>query len=942
MKNKIIIKSISYLLILLFFVKTPISVYAKESDDSVQSDLYGRLPVYLLDNGGDITYLEVYIHKDNLYVKASSFANEFGYSIGYTDDGVQLLQAENSSDEDYSWTFLSNFKNKSKAVWVFDGEEVTNYTAPFKTIKNDQGTWIPLQFAIKIMGREMVINSGGIVVSEPHETIDTIINNVDGVDSRMFPTIVAFNNAIERTDVEVTTSPILTQAIAAESKKNNWIGRAVFKSVSSGVSSKSGVDELATYLVSNLGPENTAIYRAYYELMLMYMDQGHFLSADAIIDSALDSDFSTDTTFEGGKSIVESYAAAFVENNSSTINYNYAFDNAYIDLTGYSPIDKKWTNGLIYNDFFDTMITYKGDPKEGTKTNIEYFSSFLGPLSDYSSEISEFYVIAICARNELAENTYSRNIFEKYLLEKRSHTADEGLINSLTERVENYTEYQKKLLGEQTADIYSIDEDDIEDAFVDKIDKYKSGFSSFYSILTIRSDFEEYQKDLNEIAQNELMADNSNYILARGLADEIGGYISSNKEAEWAYIFYRTEYISNYYHYKALENSKASNYMSNEEISEIKSLLSSVMYEDTYQLAALRSGINYGLNPKDNTSYNKSYNDSKYIEFVEEFDMSKGNSNANINNCGFVTTSTNYMFYVDADYNYKAYMESLNEKGTRVEVSNGWAHWLNSYENESVEYLIYVNENLDLCSYNTETGETVTLSKGSYSNAMVAYGYIFAKEKGALYRLELPNGSSIGEKVQIVSNVGECAVYDDDIILFSDTSGEVYKTDFDGAAKTDLSINSNSFDISNGNLYFSNNNDARTLYVYNIMTKISTKLGSTENIYCINVNSGLVYFKIDDGKSSSLVYSIVPFIDKAIPRVYSWKGPDDDWGYINEDDDVDSGRDSRRVYNISDGKIYNEGYTWILTEYPLVGVSVKGIFGYLCYKVSDIFNSEEE
>lgn len=942
MKNKFFTKVISFFLILSFFVSTPVSAYAKESDNSVQSDLYGRLPVYLLDNGGDISYLEVYRHKENLYVKASSFANKLGYSIGYTDNGVQFLQSENSADEDYSWTYLSNFKNKSKAVWLFDGEEVTNYTAPYKTIKNDQGTWIPLQFAIKIMGREMVINSGLIVVSEPHESIDTIINNVDGTDSRMFPIIVEFNNAIEGTDIEAATSPLLTQAIAAESKKNNWVGRAVNKTVTYGVTTKSGVDELATYLVSNLGPENTAIYKNYYELMLMYMDQGYLLSADSVVDAAIDSDFSANTSFEDGKSIIESYADAFVNNNSSTINYNYAFNSAYSGLTGYSPIDKEWTNGLVYNDFLDTMITYKGDPSERTKTNIEYFSSFLGHLSDYSSGMSYFYVTVQCARNELAENTYSRNIFEKYLSENKSHTADKDLINSLSERVEDYTAYQKKLLDKHTADIYSIDEGDVKDAAVDVIDEYIPGVSSLYSILSIKNNFEDYQKELNEIAQNELMADNSNYKLARGLANEIGRYTSSNKEADWAYIFYRTEYISNYYHYLALGNSRASTYLTEEKISDIRALLNNAMDEDTHQLAALRSGINYGLDPKDNTSYNKNYDDSKYIEFIEEIDMSKGNSNANINNCGFATISTNYKFYVDADDNYKAYMESLEKKGSKVEVSNGWAHWLNTFENEGVEYLIYVNENLDLCSYNTETGETVTLSEGSYSNAMVAYGYIFAKENGALYRLELSNGSSIGEKVQIISNIGECAVYDDDIILFSDTSGEVYKTDLDGTEKTDLSINSNSFDISNGNLYFSNNNDARTLYVYNIITGISTKLGSTENTYCINVNGGMVYFKIDDGKSSSLVYSIVPFVDKAIPRVYSWKGSDKDWDASNEDDDVASGRDLRRVYNISNGKIYNEGYTWILTEYPLAGVSRKGIFGYVCYKVSEIFNGDEE
>ena len=982
MKNKAFIRIISFLLILPFLVSNPISAYAKEYDETVQSDLYGRLPVYLLDDGGDLSYLEVYRHKNDLYVQASSFASRFGYSIGYTDDGVQFLQTENSSDEDYSWTFLSNFKNRSRSVWVYDGVEVTNYTAPCKTIKNDHGTWIPLQFAIKIMGREMVINSGLAVVSEPHETINTIINNVAGADSRLFPVIVEFNDLIEETDVATTTSHILTQAIASESEKNSWIGRAVNKSVPIEAVSKAGVDELATYLVANLGPENTELIKTYYELMLMYMDQGYIQAADSIIDEAFDTGFSSDTSYEEGKNIIESYANAFAENNCATINYNYAFENAYSGLTGYSPISKEWTNEFVYNDFLDTMITYKGNPSETTKACIDYcvsfvcnyasvvgycgsfvgrggFASFVGDLNTFntlSEGITEFYVFARCARNILSENTYSRDIFENYLLENKSHTADSDLIKSLSERVENFTEYQIKVLDEQIDDINAIDEeeaiDDTAEVIVDKIDdkmnEYIPGpshlYKTLYNVFSFGYDLDEFLEEYDEKIQNELIMDNTNYILAKGLADEIGRYVASNKDANWAYIFYRTDYISNYYHYMALDNINPSEYssISEEDISEIRSLLYQIMNEDTYQLASLRSGVNYGLNPKDNTSYNNNYEDSKYIALVEEISMSKGNSNANINNCGFATTSTNYKFYVDTENNYKAYMESLDKKGSAVEVSNSWAHWLNAFEKDGVEYLIYVNENMDLCSYNTESGKTVTLSDGNYSNAMVAFGYIFAKEKGALCRLELLEGSRVGEKKRIVPDVGECVVYDDDMILFADKTGEVYKTDIDGIEKIDLGINSDSFDLSNGNLYFSNNIDNRTLYIYNIMTGISTKLGTTENTYCINVNNGLVYFKIDDGKSSSLVYSIVPFVDTAIPRVYSWKGTDEFWGVSNIDIVVASGRDGRRVYNISDGKIYNEGYMWTLTEYPLAGISGKSIIGFISYKISDIINSDKE
>ena len=889
MKNKALKNTISLYLMLVVLILAPFSSYARASEnavseDSAQENIYGRLPVYLLDNGGSISYLEVYKCNENLYVKASSFARKMGYSIGYKTNGVQILQTENSSDREYRWLFLSEFENNSKSVCVFDGTDITNYTAPCATIKNDQGTWIPLQFAIKIMGREMVINSGVAVISEPHESISTIINNVSVLDLRLFPAIVEFNKEVE----ETYTNPILTQAVFAETSNSVWLARFLDKSVDEKSTLIEGVDELATYLVSNLGPENKAIYKTYFELMLMYMDQGYLQAADSLIDcgATIDSNFSADTSFDEGKEIIESSAASFIDSNSSTLEYNYAFDNTYRALTGYSPLKKEWVDEMVYADFLDTMITYKGAPDKGIITSMEFITSLLGPLSNYKSNISHLYVSARCARNELAENAYSRDIFKDYLSTNRAHSANSLLIKSISERVENYEAYQKKILDEHAKEVQSIDDEDIKEDLVDKGTKNRPAVSSLYEVVRLFHDYSNCLLTLDRIAQQKLMIDNRNFYLAKGLANELARYISDHRDADWAYIFYRSEYISNYYLSSALSNSKASNYISDESKSAIITLLNSVMNKDTYQLALLRAGSDYGLKLEDNVSYNEKYDDSAYIEVLENVDMSKGNSNSNINNCGFVTMSTNHKFYVDAENDYKAYMESPGKKGNKVEVSNGWAHWLNSFEDGDTEYLLYVNENLDLCSYNTISGETLILSEGDYSNAMVAYGYVFAKENGTLYRLELQKGTNVGEKIPIAENVGDCIAYDYDMILFSDEDGKVFKTNIDGLERTDLEINSDSFDIDNGNLYYSNNEDNRTIYVYNIMTGISTKLSTEENAYCLNVNNGLVYFKIDDGKSSSLVYSLVPFADKVIPRVYSWMGPDKDWSVSNEDDKV--------------------------------------------------------
>ena len=49
---------------------------------------------------------------------------------------------------------------------------------------------------------------------------------------------------------------------------------------------------------------------------------------------------------------------------------------------------------------------------------------------------------------------------------------------------------------------------------------------------------------------------------------------------------------------------------------------------------------------------------------------------------------------------------------------------------------------------------------------------------------------------------------------------------------------------------------------------------------------------------------------------------------------TDFGRSNQRLYNVANGKIYNEGYLWILSEYPLAGINKNAILGLLGYKLS--------
>ena len=207
-----------------------------------------------------------------------------------------------------------------------------------------------------------------------------------------------------------------------------------------------------------------------------------------------------------------------------------------------------------------------------------------------------------------------------------------------------------------------------------------------------------------------------------------------------------------------------------------------------------------------------------------------------------------------------------------------------------------------------------------------------------MYRFNLISPNEVDNRIEIVKDVGKCVAYSDDAIYYSNSNQQLIKTNHEGGEVKDLGIRAVSFDISNGNIYYSNIDDSGCIYLFNELTKIDTKVSSVENTYCINYHTGMIYFKVDNDVSSSLLYSIVPFVDKAVTRVYSWEGSDDDWGFeLSEDVSRQFGRNNRRVFNISNGKIYNEGYTWKIVDFPLAGINVHTVIGYLSYRVSKLF-----
>ncbi len=934
-QNRVLNVFLSFIVVF-YMVCCPDKVYAGESVSDCVTDvnnLHGYLPVYCIENdGSSMHFLEVCSVNGRLYTESKSFADKFGYQTAETDNHtVQFLQCANKAGENYRWTMLSCFAIGKRTVWLSDGTDTVYYDAPFESFKDKDGIWIPLQFALKIMGREMCINNGIIIVSQPHESQDMLINDVHKYYSSYFNVIERSNDYLREEGFECSTDPLLSEAIRSENEKYEWLYSSVMNAPAvSGVSSD-GIDELATYLVSNVSPENEAMYGAYYELLQMYMSPETMLGGVEMVGSLVyaGQDESYEVTSTQIK-IVEDSANLISEMNPENIKYNDAFRTAYLGLTGYDPINMTWENETIYEELCKALFVYRGDPNMEITTSLAYIFQFIPIVGSMSNSIANIYVYFQCMNNVMAKDDYASTRFGNYVSYGCGLDGNNELLTAIRDRVDDYDSYQQRIMEEAMAEALDSDVKGGVDNYIRELIKAELPVFGFVFLLY---DFDKYCADMKAAAEKDLEKKAGAYKWARYFAYSLMVDAYEQHNIDWAYCFYKTDCVAETYYLKALEKSGVGNEMPSDEYLSLCDLVRERVEEDTYHLAEIKVGICYGLNPENNEQYNNDYDDSKLLQYIEEIDFSVGNSNANMNAYGFVASTEEHIFLVDSNESYRAYMTNL--KGTeKKQITNGSVMWLNAIDTDSGEFLYYINDSGDIYVYDVVENTNTELAEGAYSKLMVGYGYIFAIENGVLYRFDI-NKKEVGDRKELVSDIGSCVAYTDDCIYYTNTGNELFKSDLEGDKEESLGIRTASFDISNGNIYFSNEDDSRRIYIYNELSGFTSLLSDKENTYCLNFYNGMVYFKVDDDMDNGLLYSVVPLVNVVVTRVYSWEGQDDEIGVGLSSDIVNNfGRTDRRMFNILNGKIYNEAYLWIISEYPVAGINKNVIMGVLGYKIS--------
>lgn len=144
--------------------------------DEVQKDIYSTVSVEFSDNTGNLEKLQVMVKNDNVYANAEELATRLGYDVGVLEDHVTIYNKETDDNVPYGLTVF--YYDSTKVKHMLFSQKVDIYEAPFQTIKNENGVWIPLEYALLLLNSSMLVVDNTILIDMPSKNIIDIYLDV--------------------------------------------------------------------------------------------------------------------------------------------------------------------------------------------------------------------------------------------------------------------------------------------------------------------------------------------------------------------------------------------------------------------------------------------------------------------------------------------------------------------------------------------------------------------------------------------------------------------------------------------------------------------------------------------------------------------------------------------------------------------------------------------
>lgn len=158
-----------FLTTLIIYCLFPVAISAEETE------VYKTIAVEYSDNRGKTEQLDVLIKDNNVYVNAETLSKRFGFACNVNNDSIVI---KNESNSNFPTTYIIFSCNNTKIKKMLFTNFIDSYEAPFVSVINNKGAWIPFEYSLLIMNGGLLIVDNCLLIDIPQKTITDCFTEV--------------------------------------------------------------------------------------------------------------------------------------------------------------------------------------------------------------------------------------------------------------------------------------------------------------------------------------------------------------------------------------------------------------------------------------------------------------------------------------------------------------------------------------------------------------------------------------------------------------------------------------------------------------------------------------------------------------------------------------------------------------------------------------------
>lgn len=743
---------ISFFLCAIMMMSSTYTVLATETTDIS----YNTLSVEFSDNLGTTEELNVMVTENHIYANAEQLGDRLGYQVEVGNEYVAIYNKNFSNTVPYG---LTTFYYDSTKVRHMLFNKMVDYEAPFKSVKNSDGVWIPFEFSLLLLNSSDVVLDNQVHIEMPQKNIiDIYMDILKNNDRYLFDW---------KSDAGASDGSIFAMGTGA-----------YFVQVFSGILDKDGASW--SQLIDSFNLKMDSYDRKYAEsfarMFCTYSDEELTLNVEAMkekmkpfngdnwvaksikkVDDILDDNIGdlSEKTAALKKKIV-------VENGTSVAKFNKS----------YQELDKMCNTADFFSDVTDPFLMASEKFNDATSFLDVFYK--ISEVVGYASEFKNQDKFAVKSLETFIKNADSSCVMSKAMKDSMeeykktletdivAYSAYNYLMNNMTDLFTDTIDISTTIL-DMDSKLYLLAWDIAKGAIPlvkNSLSNTDCFLQSMYAGVVQSDTFSAY---INR--RNDVFGD------AKNITPE-----NLYELSQYCYAYLKSCYITRDAAVGSLtEKTKKNNptyastqKMVNQEIAEYLIKLKNADKTNKYGC--------YGFLPENNEQYLGEYDDSSLIQCVG----SDRNKNSEIN-------ETNNI-----------YVEFLNNAGYKKYISDDWLYGEPSQYaifdidgNGTDELLILGNDNewhsLEIFTVDSETNQIILIPTLNYASgeatpiqmdAVSSYcGFDYSEKYHALVYRDINNGA-------------DCDFYSYDIInngFLENDFGIGYQTDFE-SGQTDYYV----------------------------------------------------------------------------------------------------------------------------------------------------------